>query len=329
MALSLLFHLILLVSSLILRLIDSPTDIHDYMPTAPLAGMSQNAPWAPNESQRRPISQPISLTTSNLPLSPDPYAGNGTTSNTITHLPPNLIALKPFFPGQPKSLAGIALRAFSLGIALAVSIISAVAILLLTSSPVWRAPFFLIALSLFHFLEFWCTAHRNTLVAGIDSFLLTSNWPSYAIAHSAAFVECIFVNVVFPDRHWAPWGLGPLLLALGLVLTIIGQGVRSAAMWQAGASFNHIIQTKKADSHLLVTTGLYGILRHPSYFGFFWWGLGTQLVLGNVICFVAYTAVLWLFFSRRIKHEESKLVEFFKDDYVQYRKRVGTKMPFI
>lgn len=241
----------------------------------------------------------------------------------------DIYQMKPFFPGQPKSLSGIALRAFCLGIALAVSGIAAAGILLFTDSPIWRVPFFLFALSIFHFLEFWCTAERNTLVAKIDSFLLTANWPSYAIAHSAAFLECAIVSVFFPNRSWMPFGLAPWFLAFGLFLTLIGQVVRSVAMLQAGASFNHMVQTRKADSHRLVKSGIYAIFRHPSYFGFFYWGLGTQMVLGNVICFVGYTAVLWLFFSRRIRHEEAKLIEFFKDDYIQYRKNVGTRMPFI
>lgn len=287
--------------------------------------MSENSQWSSGYAQRR--ANPRPLNTSNLPLSPD--SDSSDTSAAVNQPAPHLQVLKPYFPGQPKSLSGIALRAFCLGIAVASSTIAAVAILLFTNSPGWRVPFFLFALSLFHFLEFWCTAERNTLVASIDSFLLTSNWPSYAVAHSAAFVECTIVSVFFPGRSWAPWGLGNVLLALGIAMVVVGQVVRSAAMLQAGASFNHHVQTKKADSHRLVTTGLYGVLRHPSYFGFFWWGLGTQLVLGNVACFVAYAGVLWMFFSTRIKHEEGKLVEFFHDDYVQYRKRVGTKMPFI
>ncbi|KAF4944467.1 hypothetical protein FSARC_14665 [Fusarium sarcochroum] len=240
-----------------------------------------------------------------------------------------LMTLKPFFAGQPKSLSGIALRAFCLGIALASSAIAMGTILFLTSSPVWRVPFFLFALSAFHFLEFWTTAEKNTLVASIGSFLLTANWPSYAIAHSAAFVECAFVNLLFPERNWAPFGTGPLFLITGLLMVTIGQYVRSAAMLHAGASFNHHVQTRKKDSHELITTGVYSVFRHPSYFGFFYWGLGTQLVMGNVLCFFAYAGVLWMFFSTRIKHEEAKLIEFFKDDYVEYRKRVGTKIPLI
>lgn len=257
-----------------------------------------------------------------------PTAPSPTSSSTSTDLSA-MLALKPFFPGQPKSLSGIAVRAFCLGITLALSGVGIIAVLLFTNSPIWRVPFFLFALSLFHFLEFWTTAERNTLVANIDSFLLTANWPSYAIAHSTAFLECAIVSVFFPERNWAPFNSGNILLAIGLAIVSVGQFVRSAAMFHAGASFNHQVQTKKAESHTLVTTGIYSVFRHPSYFGFFYWGLGTQLVLGNVICFVGYTAVLWLFFSRRIRHEEAKLIEFFKDDYVQFRRRVGTKMPFI
>ncbi|PHH87722.1 hypothetical protein CDD83_8496 [Cordyceps sp. RAO-2017] len=237
--------------------------------------------------------------------------------------------LKPFFAGQPKSLSGIALRAFCLGLACAASALCLTAILLLSSSPVWRVPFFLLALSTFHFLEFWTTAERNTLVASVDSFLLTANWPAYGLAHMAAFLECAVVSVFFPDRVWAPHGSGPLLVALGLGLVLVGQAVRSAAMLEAGASFNHKVQTKKAGSHTLVTTGIYGAIRHPSYFGFFYWSLGTQLVMGNVMCFCVYAAVLWAFFNGRIRVEEAKLVEFFQKDYLDYRKRVGTRMPFI
>jgi protein-S-isoprenylcysteine O-methyltransferase len=241
----------------------------------------------------------------------------------------NYEMLKPFSAGQPKALSGIAMRAFCLGIALAVGLISTVAVLALTSSPGWRLPFFLTALSIFHFLEFWTTAERNVVVASIDSFLLTANWPAYAIAHSSAFLECLIVSVFFPNRSWAPFYTGPVLLVVGLGMVAIGQVVRSMAMLEAGESFNHHVQTRKAASHQLVTSGIYSWFRHPSYFGFFYWGLGTQLVMGNAICFFAYAYVLWSFFSARIRHEEGKLVEFFQGDYVAYRNRVGTRMPFI
>lgn len=236
---------------------------------------------------------------------------------------------KPYFPGQPKSLAGIALRAFCLGAALALGVVGTGLALAFTSSPLWRLPFFLASLSAFHFLEFWTTAAYNTREAEVSSFLLTANWPAYAIAHSAASLECLVTSVFFPARSWAPFGTGPLLMLLGISLVAVGQVVRSAAMVQAGPSFNHIVQQTQKREHILITTGIYGTLRHPSYFGFFWWGLGTQLAMGNVLCFFAYAAVLWHFFSRRIRHEEVFLVKFFGDEYVDYKKKTGTKIPFV
>ncbi|KAI1457646.1 ICMT-domain-containing protein [Annulohypoxylon moriforme] len=236
---------------------------------------------------------------------------------------------RAYLPGQPKSLEGIAIRSFCLGIALALSIVAVILTLVFTSSPLWRLPFFIGALSTFHFLEFWTTAKYNTPVVTIGSFLLTANWPAYAIAHSAALLECLVTGVLFPNRSWAPFYSGHIILLSGLILVFVGQFVRSAAMVQAGQSFNHTIQHQKKDTHVLVTTGLYSVLRHPAYFGFFYWGIGTQMVLGNPICFVAYTIVLWQFFSKRVKHEEILLIRFFKDDYVQYKKRVGTLMPFV
>lgn len=207
---------------------------------------------------------------------------------------------KQYLPGQPKSLSGIAIRAFLLGFILSTSTISAFYLVLFTNSPLWRLPLFLATLCLFHFLEFWTTARYNTHSAQISSFLLSQNGSAYNIAHTAAMLECLVTNVIFPNRSWAPRLVSTALIIAGLAMIAAGQCVRSIAMAQAGTNFNHIVQHRKANEHQLVTSGAYYYLRHPSYFGFFWWGLGTQLVLGNLVCFLGYAIVLWRFFSRRI-----------------------------
>ena len=120
-----------------------------------------------------------------------------------------------------------------------------------------------------------------------------------------------------------------LPLILGFILIIFGQAVRTAAMAEAGTSFNHIVQSHKRQDHNLIETGVYRIFRHPSYFGFFWWGLGTQLFLGNTICLVAYAVVLWKFFANRIVKEEKFLVRFFGKDYESYRARTAVWIPFM
>lgn len=232
-------------------------------------------------------------------------------------------------PGQRKSTAAVSLRAWLLGQALGVSCVVAIHLLFFHHHhPLWRIPFFLATLSLFHFLEFWITARFNTRYATVSAFLLSSNGTAYNIAHAAGLIECLLTHSILPtffstpvvassrslhqpELFWSwrssswlsltmtPWPASVTLL--GLFITTLGQFTRSCAMAQAGTNFNHIVQTKRTDDHRLVTTGIYAYLRHPSYFGFFWWGLGTQIVMANRVCLVVYAIVLWRFFQRRIQ----------------------------
>lgn len=204
---------------------------------------------------------------------------------------------RAFYPGGDRSLSGIALRAFLLGSVAVLGLLSSVA-LVFYESRLWRPPFFIGTLCIFHFLEFYTTAEFNTPTAFVSSFLL-SNGSRYRQAHTCAFVETLVTSYFLPG--WQA-RVSPLpMIALGLIMIVVGQVVRSLAMAHAGTNFNHQVQSQKNDGHELVTTGLYAYFRHPSYFGFFWWGLGTQVALGNTVCLVGYAGVLWYFFNHRIR----------------------------
>ncbi|MCJ1310603.1 hypothetical protein MMC25_004268 [Agyrium rufum] len=239
-----------------------------------------------------------------------------------------------YLPSGSKSLSGIAFRSSLLGFVFSASL-SATLYLATNSIPFWRAPLFLAFLALFHYLEFQITAAYNPSVANISSFLFSQNGAAYNVAHGAAFSECIITNLLIPreSKYWLQNSLGEhssiASLVIGLALVIIGQTVRSVAMKQAGENFNHTVQVKRKDGHELVTDGIYSVLRHPSYFGFFWWGLGTQVVLGNKFCFMGYAVVLWKFFKDRVLKEESLLIKFFGDRYVDYQRRTWVGIPFI
>ncbi|OJJ31005.1 hypothetical protein ASPWEDRAFT_62326 [Aspergillus wentii DTO 134E9] len=237
------------------------------------------------------------------------------------------------FPNGKKSLSGISIRAFLLGTTLGLSIFLAISLAWFASSPLWRVPFFLASLALFHFLEFWVTAEYNTRLASVSAFLLSSNGWAYNVAHGSAVVECIISYTFFPGS-WYPNLTEPVpgikvQVVIGVLLMVVGQVVRTLAMAQAGSNFNHTVQVELREGHQLVKNGVYAFLRHPSYFGFFWWGLGTQLVLGNVVCFVGYALVLWRFFSSRIQREERFLICFFGDEYVEYKKTTRVGIPAI
>ncbi|USP77601.1 uncharacterized protein yc1106_04875 [Curvularia clavata] len=274
----------------------------DVSPVTDRTDRNRNGPWAPRGGDR---------------VSP-----NG--APAIQPKGPNAMPLE-FYPHGKRSLSGIAVRAFCLGCALVFGLAGA-ALLAYNGSHLWRPCLFLSTLSVFHFLEFYTTAAYNTPVAKVASFLLT-NGDQYRMAHTMAFVETIVTSYFFPGYQsfvHPPW-----IIATGVFLVVVGQTVRSAAMIQAGTNFNHMVQSSKNEGHELVTHGLYHYFRHPSYFGFFWWGIGTQLMLGNVVCFLGYTSVLWIFFKKRIFHEEKHLLEFFGEDYRAYKARTRVWIPFI
>ena len=80
--------------------------------------------------------------------------------------------------------------------------------------------------------------------------------------------------------------------------------------------------------HRLVTTGLYGIIRHPSYLGLFvfmlGWGLAFRSGVGVII------AVLMLFvLLARIRAEERLLRETFGAEYDAYRARTWRLLPYV
>ncbi|KAF9076753.1 Isoprenylcysteine carboxyl methyltransferase family-domain-containing protein [Rhodocollybia butyracea] len=187
----------------------------------------------------------------------------------------------------------------------------------------YQLGFFIAAWSAFHFGEFAVTAGWNLEKCSIESFLL-DNGSMYHIANSSAILEylvTLYFVPYFKTRFWVS--------VVGMVMVLIGQFMRSTAMIHASTNFSHTLAFKKLDRHQLVTDGIYAWCRHPSYAGFFYWALGTQLVLQNPLCFVLYFILLWRFFSARTKTEERALIKFFGDDYVRYSNSVGTMIPFI
>ncbi|BFZ60356.1 farnesyl cysteine-carboxyl methyltransferase [Saitoella coloradoensis] len=220
---------------------------------------------------------------------------------------------------NPNAPDGVALRASLLG-----AVFGASSVLACVSSPAHPAGFIFVALlAIFHILEYYVTARYNPIRVKIDSFLL-SNGIGYPIAQACGILEFLIELYYFPELKTVSNAF-----YLGLAITLFGQVFRFIAMAQAAQSFNHQVQSAKLDDHVLVTDGLYKYFRHPSYFGFFWWGIGSQIMLANPVSIIAFGFVLWRFFSQRIEGEEKFLVKFFGDSYVRYRERVPTRIPFI
>lgn len=182
---------------------------------------------------------------------------------------------------------------------------------------------YLMFLSVFHFLEFILTAMFHSETLTIDSFLLNHS-KQYHFAALCATIEYWMELAFYPSLK-----SNMILILMGIILCSVGQIFRTGAMYQAGHNFTHLVSTVKNHKHRLVTSGLYSLSRHPSYFGWFWWSIGTQIILSNPICLVGYTWASWNFFANRIPYEEEHLVHFFGIEYIKYRDSVGVGIPFL
>lgn len=181
---------------------------------------------------------------------------------------------------------------------------------------------FVITLCIFHLGEFFVTALYNPSVLSASSYVVNHSKP-YTIAILASITEFSIRFIFFPSVS------SKFLFVSGGLLVVLGQCIRSLAMITCGESFNHIIQHSKKKNHVLVQHGIYKYLRHPSYFGFFYWSIGTQLLLGNMISTVMFTIASWVFFQRRIPYEEATLLKIFPAEYAQYRTSTYIGIPFI
>uniref|UniRef100_A0A8D2M0B9 Protein-S-isoprenylcysteine O-methyltransferase n=1 Tax=Zonotrichia albicollis TaxID=44394 RepID=A0A8D2M0B9_ZONAL len=178
-------------------------------------------------------------------------------------------------------------------------------------------------LTLFHYSEYLVTAINNPRSLSLDSFLLNHSF-EYNLAALSSWVEFTLEKLFFPELKQITW-----LSTVGLLMVIFGDCLRKAAMLTAGSNFNHIVQNEKSDTHTLVTSGVYGWFRHPSYVGWFYWSIGTQVLLCNPICVVGYALASWRFFRERIEEEEITLIHFFGEEYLEYKRKVPSGLPFI
>ena len=184
--------------------------------------------------------------------------------------------------------------------------------------------FYMMGLAFFHLSEYVMTAIFNAHTLSMDSFLINHS-REYSIAAVTSWIEYWVEFYFFPNSLKSLH----LISCVGIILVVGGESLRKAAMMTAGSNFTHLVQYRKHEDHVLVTHGVYSLFRHPSYVGWFYWSVGTQLVLCNPVCLLGYTVASWMFFYGRILDEEEFLIQFFGEDYVQYMHTVRTGIPLI
>jgi len=110
----------------------------------------------------------------------------------------------------------------------------------------------------------------------------------------------------------------------GVVLYILGGAVRIWPVFVLGNRFSGLVAIQPG--HTLVTTGIYRVVRNPSYLGMLVLSLGWALAFrsGAGVLLAALTLVPLI---ARIRSEEALLLSQFGEEYAGYRARTWRLVP--
>ncbi len=133
-------------------------------------------------------------------------------------------------------------------------------------------------------------------------------------------MAAIFVSPVIESF---PFPLG--LRALGAPLLLIGGGLAFAGIFGLGASITPFPRPKEGGQ--LVTTGAYGLVRHPIYSGIILGAFGWGLLCSSPLS-LALSVVLFVFFDLKSRREERWLTEMYPM-YPAYQRRVKKLVPWV
>jgi protein-S-isoprenylcysteine O-methyltransferase Ste14 len=113
---------------------------------------------------------------------------------------------------------------------------------------------------------------------------------------------------------------------LGIALYVVGGVLRLWPVFVLGNRFSGLVAIQPG--HTLVTGGIYGVIRHPSYLGLLvnslGWGLAFRSGVG-----VLLTVILIPLLLARIRAEEALLRDEFGAEYEDYRVRTSRLIPGI
>jgi protein-S-isoprenylcysteine O-methyltransferase Ste14 len=112
----------------------------------------------------------------------------------------------------------------------------------------------------------------------------------------------------------------------GVSLYAVGGVLRIAPVFVLGRRFSGLVAIQP--DHRLVTGGIYGVIRHPSYLGLLvnalGWGLAFRAGVGVFIALLMLIVVL-----ARIEAEERLLHQTFGAEYDAYRARTWRLFPYL
>jgi protein-S-isoprenylcysteine O-methyltransferase Ste14 len=125
------------------------------------------------------------------------------------------------------------------------------------------------------------------------------------------------------------WGIDNYTTAeiTGITIFALGFIIRWIAVYQLGRMFT--VNVVISDQHSLKTSGLYQVVRHPSYSGLLLIIVGLGVSLNSLASLLVMFVPGFIALNYRISIEEQALTEEFGQQYTDYKSRVRGLVPRI
>jgi protein-S-isoprenylcysteine O-methyltransferase Ste14 len=200
------------------------------------------------------------------------------------------------------------------------ALLAGLAALVWRRPPSWHSwPTMAAAVMWVAFTVYWNRAARNT-AADRSMESIKSRQTHQLLLNGALLL--VFIEVpglrqpLIPLQPWmAPAGLA--VIGCGVLICVWARR-RLGRNWSGRVSI-------KVD-HQLIRSGPYRMLRHPIYTGLLLMYAGTALISCEVHGLIAVLLTIFAYW-RKIRIEESALLEAFHEDYSQYRRKTWALVP--
>jgi protein-S-isoprenylcysteine O-methyltransferase Ste14 len=142
----------------------------------------------------------------------------------------------------------------------------------------------------------------------------------------AAIVLLSWASIPVTWLHLPIVPAGPWRLYAGLGLTVSGLLFAIWARAHLGKNWSRSVTIKQG--HELITSGPYGLVRHPIYTGLLVAFIGTTIAIGELralIAIVILFVALWI----KLRLEEQWMQTQFGETYANYSRHVAALVPFV
>jgi protein-S-isoprenylcysteine O-methyltransferase Ste14 len=138
-------------------------------------------------------------------------------------------------------------------------------------------------------------------------------------------VPCIYVATRL--LRFADYPFAPVASYLGIAVDVVSLWLFYRTHRDLGHNWSVSLDLR--ERHTLVTTGIYAIVRHPMYAGFWLMALAQALLLPNWVAGPAGLLGFGILFFGRVRREEEMMITAFGDEYRDYMRRTARVVPWL